>query len=100
MAYDKQTWNNDDPSTQLSAARLGHIEDGIAGAAAAAPTAQSAADGAATADHTHEMSAVSGLDSALAGKANASSLSGKADQSALDELAARVQALEDAAGGA
>lgn len=116
MAYDKQTWNNDDPSTPLSAARLGHIEDGIAGADAAATTAQSAAeaaqsaaDGAATADHTHEMSDVNGLDSALAGKANASSLSGKADQSALagkadqsalDELAARVQALEDAAGGA
>ena len=30
MAYEKQTWNNDDPSTPLSAARLNHIEDGIA----------------------------------------------------------------------
>lgn len=30
MAYEKQTWKNDDPSTPLSAARLGHIEDGIA----------------------------------------------------------------------
>lgn len=30
MAYEKQTWKNDDPSTPLSAARLNHIEDGIA----------------------------------------------------------------------
>lgn len=107
MAYEKQTWKNDDPETPLSAARLGHIEDGIAGADSAAATAQSAAeaaqstaDGAATADHTHEIADVNGLDSALAGKANASSLSGKADQSALDSLVARVEALEAGAGGA
>lgn len=30
MAYTKQTWTNDDPETPLSAARLNHIEDGIA----------------------------------------------------------------------
>lgn len=37
MAYTKQTWNNDDPSTPLSAARLTHIEDGIAAKAEAGP---------------------------------------------------------------
>lgn len=31
MAYEKQTWNNGDPATPLSAERLNHIEDGIAG---------------------------------------------------------------------
>lgn len=29
MVYAKQTWNDDDPSTPLSAVRLNHIEDGI-----------------------------------------------------------------------
>lgn len=29
MAYEKQTWNNQDLSTPLSAARLNHLEDGI-----------------------------------------------------------------------
>lgn len=40
------------------------------------------------------------IDTELAKKANSSSLANKADKSALDALAARVQALEDAAGGA
>lgn len=30
MAYEKQTWNNGDAATPLSAERLNHIEDGIA----------------------------------------------------------------------
>lgn len=30
MAYEKQTWTNNDPATPLSADRLNHIEDGIA----------------------------------------------------------------------
>lgn len=30
MAYAKQVWTNDDPATPVSAARLTHIEDGIA----------------------------------------------------------------------
>ena len=39
MAYTKQSWNNDDPSTPLSESRLRHIEDGIeAGYARANPT--------------------------------------------------------------
>ena len=31
MAYTPQEWRNDDPSTPLSADRLNHIEQGIAG---------------------------------------------------------------------
>lgn len=107
MAYEKQTWNNNDPETPLSAARFSHMEDGISDADSKAEAAQSTADQAAPGDHSHEMSDVTGLDSALSGKANASSLSGKADQSALDaldarvaELESKVEALEAGAGGA
>lgn len=32
MAYVKQTWNNGDPTTPITAARLAHIEDGVASA--------------------------------------------------------------------
>lgn len=32
MAYEKQTWTDGDPQTPLSAARLSHMEDGIAAA--------------------------------------------------------------------
>lgn len=103
MAYEKQTWKNDDPSTPLSAARLGHIEDGIGAAADDAAAAQTTAGNAAPADHKHgagdvtsgtfaagripdvAQSKVTGLTAALADKA---------DTSALDALEARVAALE------
>lgn len=39
MAYSKQTWNNGDSGTPLSAARLSHIEDGIHAAMEAAESA-------------------------------------------------------------
>lgn len=94
MAYSKQTWNNKDPETPVSAARLAHMEDGIGSADSAAATAQAKADASAPAEHTHSMDDVEGLSSALSGKANASSLSAKADQSALEALEARVAALE------
>lgn len=29
MAYEPQTWNDNDPATPLSAARLAHMEQGI-----------------------------------------------------------------------
>lgn len=29
MAYEPQTWTNDDPETPLSAERMTHIEEGI-----------------------------------------------------------------------
>ena len=37
MAYEKQTWNDDDEDTPLSAARLTHIEEGIAAKAERGP---------------------------------------------------------------
>lgn len=36
MAYEKQSWNNNDLSTPINAARLNHIEDGIAASSDAA----------------------------------------------------------------
>lgn len=45
MAYDKQTWNNDDPDTPLSASRLNHIEDGIAEKAERGPKGDKGDDG-------------------------------------------------------
>lgn len=38
MAYEKQTWTDGDKATPLSAARLSHIEDGIAAKAAKGDT--------------------------------------------------------------
>lgn len=35
MAYDKQTWKDGDKQTPLSAARLNHMEEGIAAASGA-----------------------------------------------------------------
>jgi len=96
MAYSKQTWTNDDPATPLNATRMGHIEDGIAAADSAAASAQSKADAAAPADHTHSMDDVDGLSSALGSKANSSSLAAKADQTDLEALETRVAALEAA----
>lgn len=46
MPYDKQTWRDKDPSTPLSAARLAHLEDGVAAAAATADAAQATANAA------------------------------------------------------
>lgn len=44
MTYEKQNWVDSDPSTPLSAARLGHIEEGIAGVDATAQAAKTAAE--------------------------------------------------------
>lgn len=40
MAYTKQTWNDNDPTTPVSAARLAHLEDGIQAAQTAADNAK------------------------------------------------------------
>lgn len=114
MAYTKQTWTNDDPATPLSATRLTHIEDGIAGADSTATSAQSAADAAAPADHKHDaadvttgtfaagripavaQSKVTGLTDALDAKADDADVTAKADQTALDALEQRVADLEAA----
>ena len=43
MAYEPQTWVDDDPLYPASAARLSHIEDGLDAAADVADAAQAAA---------------------------------------------------------
>lgn len=45
MAYEKQTWNDGDTSTPLSAERLNHIEDGIAAKAEKGDKGDDGADG-------------------------------------------------------
>lgn len=102
LGYSKQTWIDDNPNTPLSAARMGYIEDGIEAAAAAADDASTAASDAvaavgaglaeakARANHTgtQAISTVSGLQSALDGKADAShthSISQVSDASAVGQ---------------
>lgn len=71
MAYVKQSWANDDPSTPLSAPRLIHIEDGIEDAHEAVEAIDlssfvtledltTALAGKANSDHTHSASDISG----------------------------------------
>lgn len=62
MAYSKQTWT-DSPSTTtpISAARLGHIEDGIEDAAEVADSALAGLSGKANTSHTHTASGVTDL---------------------------------------
>lgn len=119
MAYTPQEWRNGDPSTPLSAERLSHIENGIADMEHPTPTWASVTGKPATfppATHAHATADVTGLDAALAGKAATShshaianvtglqaALDGKqasgsyATSAALADLAARVEALENAA---
>lgn len=48
MTYSKQSWADNSASTPLSAARMSHIEDGIAAVDSAAATAQATAASAQT----------------------------------------------------
>lgn len=72
MDYTPQEWRNGDTETPLSAARLTHIENGIA-------------------EHTHTIANVTGLQAALDGKQASGSY---ATAAALADLVARVEALE------
>ena len=90
MAYEKQTWNNGDPATPLSADRLNHIEDGIAGIeltpgpqGPAGPPGADGADGAKGAKGDKGDKGDPGVDSPIT-------------QAVFDALEARVTALEDA----
>lgn len=87
MAYEKQTWNNGDPATPLSADRLNHIEDGIAGIELTpgpqGPAGPPGADGAKGAKGDKGDKGDPGADSPIT-------------QAVFDALEARVTALEDA----
>ena len=107
MAYEKQTWNNDDPDTPITAARLDHIETGIESAHEAADIDLSG------------YATTSALNSGLSGKADTdhdhdgqyatpAQVNAKADtdhdhaiadvtglQDALDAITGRLDALEE-----
>ena len=94
MAYEKQTWKNDDPSTPLSAARLNHIEDGIANVELTpgpegpqGPAGPAGADGAKGAKGDKGDPGPAGAD-------------GFPSEEQWNALVARVDALEADAGGA
>lgn len=94
MAYEKQTWKNDDPSTPLSAARLNHIEDGIANVELTpgpegpqGPAGPAGADGAKGAKGDKGDTGPAGAD-------------GFPSEEQWNALVARVDALEAGAGGA
>lgn len=118
MAYEKQTWNNDDPSTPLSAARLNHIEDGIANveltpgpegpqgpagpAGAKGDKGEPGADGA---DGAKGDAGPAGADGAKGAKGDKgdtgpAGADGFPSETQWNDLVARVDALEADAGGA
>ena len=115
MAYEKQTWKNDDPSTPLSAARLNHIEDGIANVELTpgpegpqgpeGPEGPAGAKGAKGDKGETGPAGPSGADGP-AGPAGADGPAGPAgtdgfpSESQWNDLVARVEALEADAGGA
>ena len=90
MAYEKQTWNNGDAATPLSAERLNHIEDGIANVeltpgpqGPAGPPGADGTDGAKGAKGDKGDKGDPGADSPIT-------------QAVFDALEARVTALESA----
>lgn len=90
MAYEKQTWNNGDAATPLSAERLNHIEDGIANIeltpgpqGPAGPPGADGTDGAKGAKGDKGDKGDPGADSPIT-------------QAVFDALEARVTALESA----
>ena len=121
MAYEKQTWKNDDPSTPLSAARLNHIEDGIANVELTpgpegpqGPAGPAGADGAKGAKGDKGDTGPAGAkgdtgpagadgakgDKGETGPAGPAGADGFPSESQWNDLVARVEALEADAGGA
>ncbi|WP_168226620.1 collagen-like protein [Tomitella fengzijianii] len=88
MAYSKQTWNNDDPETPLSAERMTHIEDGIAAKAEQGPPGKDGTDGAPGKQGDPGKDGAPGADGA----------DGFPSESQWNDLVARVDALEETAG--
>lgn len=110
MAYEKQTWKNDDPSTPLSAARLNHIEDGIANVeltpgpegpqGPAGPAGPAGADGAKGAKGDAGPAGADGAKGAKGDKGDTgpAGADGFPSEEQWNELVARVDALEADAG--
>lgn len=100
MAYEKQTWNNDDPSTPLSAARMDHIEDGIANVELTpGPEGPEGPEGPKGPEGPAGKDGAKGT-KGEPGPAGADGADGAPSQEQWDDLVARVEALEAGAGGA
>lgn len=106
MAYEKQTWKNDDPSTPLSAARMDHIEDGIANVELTpGPEGPQGPEGPEGPEGPKGPEGPAGKDGAKGAKgdpgpAGADGADGAPTKDEWDDLVARVDALEAGAGGA
>lgn len=109
MAYEKQTWKNDYPSTPLSAARLNHIEDGIANVELTpgpegpqGPAGPAGADGAKGAKGDAGPAGADGAKGAKGDKGDTgpAGADGFPSEEQWNALVARVDALEADAGGA
>lgn len=109
MAYEKQTWKNDDPSTPLSADRLNHIEDGIANVELTpgpegpqGPAGPAGADGAKGAKGDAGPAGADGAKGAKGDKGDTgpAGADGFPSEEQWNALVARVDALEADAGGA
>lgn len=87
MDYDKQTWNNDDPDTPLSASRLNHIEDGIAEKAERGPKGDKGDDG------PKGPPGEDGTDGAKGAKGE-DGADGFGTEAQYDEIISRLEALE------
>ena len=87
MAYEKQEWVNGSKDTPLSAARLNHIEEGIAAKAARGPKGDKGDPG------------TDGTDGAKGAKGDPGTpgADGFPSESDWNALVARVEALEDQA---
>lgn len=103
MAYEKQTWKNDDPSTPLSAARMDHIEDGIANVELTpGPEGPQGPEGPEGPQGPEGPAGKDGAKGAKGdpGPAGADGADGAPTKDEWDDLVARVDALEAGAGGA
>lgn len=103
MAYTKQTWNDDDPATPLSAARLNHLEEGIAAKAEKGDKGDPGADGADGPQGDPGPQGGPGPQGEPGpqgdpGPQGADGADGFPSESQWDELVARVAALESASG--
>lgn len=103
MAYSKQTWNNDDPETPLSAARFSHMEDGIANVELTpGPEGPQGPEGPEGPQGPEGPAGKDGAKGAKGdpGPAGADGADGAPTKEQWDALVARVDALEAGAGGA
>lgn len=103
MAYTKQTWNDDDPATPLSAARLNHVEEGIAAKAEKGDKGDPGPEGPQGPQGEPGVDGADGADGAQGPKGDpgadgADGADGFPTETQWNDLVARVDALDAASG--